>query len=51
MEQNYLDSDPDGNLDCDLDHDPEDAPICMCHSLFDITKSVIIVFIYCSAIV
>ena len=40
-EQNYLGCD----LDCYLDYDPEDAPVYTEHSLFNITKSVMIVFI------
>ena len=46
MEQNYLDS---FNLDCNLDYyldrDPEEAPIYMRHSLFNITKTITIAFI------
>ena len=41
MEQNNLDR----YLDCYMDQDPEDAPVYMGHSLFNITKGTMIVFI------
>ena len=33
------------DLDCDLDCDPIDAPVSMGHSLFNITKSITLLFI------
>ena len=44
-EKNDLDHDLDCNLDCYLDLDPEDAPVYTGHSLFNITKSVTLLFI------
>ena len=39
--KNYLDRDPDYNLDCDLDHHPDYTG----HSLFNTTKHITLLFI------
>ena len=44
-EKKDLDRDLDCNLDCYLDRNQEDAPIYTGHSLFNITKSVTLLFI------
>ena len=44
-QQNSLDCNLDHTRDCHLDHGPDDEPTHMGYSLFNITKSVTIVFI------
>ena len=39
--KNYLDL----NLDCELDHDPEDVPVDRVHSLFNPTQRIKLLFI------
>ena len=43
--KNYLYCDLDSNLDCNLDHDPEDVPVYTGHSLFHTTKRITLLFI------
>ena len=45
QEQNYLDHNIDCNLDYHLDSNPEDASVYIGHLLFNLTKSIMIVFI------
>ena len=43
-------NDLDRNLDCELDHDPEDVPVNRVHSLFNPTQRIKLLFIVQSLI-
>ena len=42
---NYVDHNPDCNLDCYLDHDPENVPVYAGHSLFNAIKCITLLLI------